>query len=396
MKKLKSIAAILLVIALLGAVLISNFTFKTESGKMAIQYLDFLKDPLVIGILGAAFGFLIIDRWKNIEQEISETKKDQIETLKNIRDDAENIIKGRLESTNRKANAIESKIGGLLEEHPWISSITENDLIPDASSCRIVLNTCHQLIKTDRLPLVYEYLYGWINKSRDSEYKLSGTVADFMNLAEFCERFLGDEYLGLQIMKESANKASNHLQAYPEYLKKLIRSGHYEDARSVARYLRRQLPLTMGNKRLHFLRSKLYHAGFLFNSYTALMLYYALTDRVDKLDGVANTAKFLADKIEAIDYYKCIVAEVHIIRGEHVQARSCLDELTHESLPRFSAHTMAYSQEIVYHVARLYRYIGDIEKFNELIKLYQIDRLAELSIIPSYSTPNNFEDEELG
>ena len=174
MKKLSASVLLWISVALIIMLLLFNVLAKWESGGASpdnggLTFENLAKEPLVLTAIGAILVFLLVDRWRRIEIEISNIRTKQFDVLKNVRDDAENIVKGRLESTTRKAKAIESKIGGLLEEHPWISSITENDLIPDASSCRIVLRTCEQLLIKNRDSLLYEYIYSWFNKKEKEE-----------------------------------------------------------------------------------------------------------------------------------------------------------------------------------------------------------------------------------
>lgn len=381
MKKIIITVLIWVAIASLVILLIFNILSNYDFGdtEIPVNFFTIIKEPLFGGIVGLILTIFVFDRWKRMENDIDSVQKEQLDTLKKIRDDAENIIKGRLESTTRKANAIESKIGGLLEEHPWISSVTENDLIPDSSSCRIVLNTCQYLINIDRIPLIYEYLYSWINKEKNNKETeksfLVGTIDDFLDLADFCETILGDEFLGLQFAKEGVLRASNRFYGYPDYLIKLVRNGNYDDAKSIAKYIKRQLPfvINIGDKKFIYQPNKSMRATYIFNCFGSLMLYYSLANKKKYFDLYKKQLLTASKQINAEFAAKCLEAESYAIMGDFNTAAATLSEVT----PDFDS----LSRNEKYKYARIYRTIGDEDTFIEIMKPFLPDTAKDDKII---------------
>src|SRR6202035_3780398 len=236
-----------------------------------------LRDPIVLAVIGAIITFLLVDRWRRLEGEISEIRQSQFAALQALREDAKNLFAENVEGATRKAQAIENRIGTLLADYPWIAEITESDFIPDASSCRVVLMTAEDLIAQGRVALAYEYLFSWLKKTIH-EPGLEGSAEDFIDLAEFCERTLMDEYLGFMILREGTRRSIGSTQLLPDYLKRVVRFGRLEEAEPIAGQLRRIVSPSWRRRLWGMLRSRpLYkRSAFIARSMASLAVYEAL------------------------------------------------------------------------------------------------------------------------
>lgn len=361
------ISVILIVILLIGS-FISSWLSKGESESSTGILSELINQPLFLSAIGAILVFLLVERWKRIETEISNIRTNQYTILKGIREDAENIVKGRMNSTTRKAKAIESKIGGLIEEHPWITSITENDLIPDSSSCKIIMKTCERLIQLKRHSLLYEYIYSWFHDDSKINSKLIGTADDFVNLAEFCERVLDDDYLGLLVIKIGVERASNRLQLYPDLLKRLVRNGNYNDSRKYAIYLKKILPLRFKFLKIPYFRVMGLSTDFIYRAYCSLVLFESLKRNKIRVNIYLDRASQISRKIEKEKDIICTQAEANVILGNYQFVEQTLDSLNiHESNDQ---SFNPVNEDYVFDAIRIYSIIGKEEKAIQISNNY--------------------------
>jgi hypothetical protein len=189
---------------------------------------------IVLAIAGPLFVFFIIERWRRMESEISEVRR----MNDDIGQKLERKVSGYLEDKTRKLDAMDNHLRKLLEDHPWIAGLTENNFIPKVPSCRAVLSTAIELHDQGKDALVYEFLFGWLKKT-DRVPRLEGTLDDFFDLIRFCERELCDEYLCVLILRAVAVEHESGGRVLPEYVRRLLRSGDYAAAKRAANLLRR-------------------------------------------------------------------------------------------------------------------------------------------------------------
>lgn len=351
-----------------------------------------VRDPIVLTIIGAVVTFLVIDRWRRIETELSDLQSNQTSALRDIREDAKALTSEQTETITRKAAAIESRIGALLEDHPWIADITENEFIPDAGSCRIVLRTAEELLATNRVSLIYEYLFFWAK--RDSgKARLEGTADDFFSLAAFCEEALGDEYLAFLVMREGYYNAMNRMLLIPDYLRCSIRCGRFSDTVRVARELKRILIPAWWNRVLVFTgRSNPFRkANFAMRGYAALAVFSAVSgddgttnERLDKAKEYARTSDDAAEMLNA-------TAEICTIRGDYAGAGAMLGGMNEST-----------SSENLYRSAQVYRTLGDTKRVQAILAIAESRRVSSYTprsvqeVRPLQSVPPNVsQDSEL-
>ncbi len=356
---------IVIVIVLVTA----NVAWVISDGSSTSVAPDIFRDPIVFAIIGAVLTFLLIDRWKRLEDEISEIRQNQHTVLSDVRKEAESLVKAQIEGAMRQAQAIDSKVSSLVEDHPWIADITENEFIPDASSCRIVLRTLEGLLTQGKVALAYEYLFSW-TKRNANQPRLEGTVEDFLDLAEFSERVLADEYLGLLILQQGYLSASNRILIMPDYLKRLIRHGDFRGSESVAKQVEILVsPNWLQRIKTYVRNQPEYHrAIFTMRAYSSLSLYKALIGDLRASQKYLDSAKTLAKSMHAEQEITCIEAELMLINGEYNSSDEMLRGL---SLDEES------SDHIVFDALRLFRVLGDVEISMRLNERFSISNFIE-------------------
>lgn len=294
---------------------------------------DIFTHPIFYAAIGSILAFLVVDRWRKIETDVADMRKAQQAEFKEIKKEADDAIKIRIEGAMRKAQAIESRLGSIMEQHPWIASITENELIPDASACRIVLITAEEFIRNGKVALAYEYLFGWAAPLGARDKKLEGTVADFMDLVDFCENTLNDEYLGILILDQAHLYAINRALFTPEYMKRLVRQGRMLDAVTVAEQLKGSINPSWSARMVNLLRGRRLNmqAAYLARSYSALALFEAVNGRLGKAGKLMSKAKINATNAATDGEVKLVEAEIYAINGDFIHAQEILDGLNSSS-----------------------------------------------------------------
>lgn len=353
-------------IALLVALGVASVIWSAASsgGSAATpRILPFLREPIVLTLIGAILTFLVVERWRRIETEVAELRKQQVSALGEIREDADKLARERIDVATRRAQAIESRIGGLLEEHPWIALITEHDFIPNAPSCRIVLATAQELASEGKRSLLYEYLSIWLSADSDKR-RLQGTADDFLDLAEFCERSLGDAHLGLLVLREAYANASNRFLAVPDYLQRLVRYGELSEARRVASNLQNSLRTDWifsapdwvfdAWERVRGIPASKYryhNAVYKMRGFAALALYKQLIGQRNRSRGCLEKAHKLASGMGLTAEINCVEAELYVISGEFERARTIIARVP------LGAHL---SDDVLFTAYRVYVSIGDV------------------------------------
>ena len=325
--RLKGIVSTILLVAGAAFVLSIGIAWG-RTAKASTGILDFLRDPVVLTVLGAIFTFLAIDRWRRLEGEVSEIHKAQTGVFSDIREDAKTLVRDGVEEAARKAQALDDRINSLLDDHPWIADITENEFIPDASTCTIVLATSRDLWAKGRASLVYEYLFGWVKRSPDKQ-GLEGTAADFLALADFCEWIVGDEYLSFLVLREGTQRSIGGSLLLPYYLRLLVHLGRPEEARSTAERLQAAIFPTWYQKLWRGARRRpVYNkADFRFEAANALAIYTSSVGSSEEAARYLEIVKGLAKSLRGEREEGLGAAEVALVRGEYAAARKMLDTL---------------------------------------------------------------------
>ncbi|MEZ5403174.1 MAG: hypothetical protein R2729_26075 [Bryobacteraceae bacterium] len=193
----------------------------------------------IAGLLVALLVFLILDRWRRIENEMLVLRQAQEKALDDLRRRADERINEKLENTARQAQAIRDHVSNLIERYPWIKGISDADFTPDSSSCQIVLRNSIRFVAQGQDLLAHEYLFSWTRTGKDRP-KLDGSVFDYIELANFALYVLEDEYLCLLMLSEGYSAASRQQLLAPMYLKGLVRHGMLLEAMTLSESLRRR------------------------------------------------------------------------------------------------------------------------------------------------------------
>jgi len=321
--------------------------------------LGVIRDPVVLAIVGAVLTFLVVDRWRRLEGEISELRQSQASSLSEIRDDAKALAQGQMEGVTRKAQAIENRIENLLEDHPWIADVTENEFLPDASSCRIVLRTVEELLSKGKVPLAYEYLFSWAKGGGRNGWSLEGTAEDFLALARFCEQEFGDEYLAYLVLAQGQRNALNGALLLPQFVRSSIWHGDADGTRIAVKSLRAQVAPSPWHRFVWKLRRRSSYrgAGFVFDGLTALAIFDAVSGDQESSETLLTAAERYAAPMRAESEVLHARAEICVLRGDYEKAEKLLDG-------RPSAHQ---GPDSIFKTAKLYRSLGLVEKTRALL-----------------------------
>ena len=198
-----------------------------------------LANPLSVAIATAVLIFLVVERWRNLESDLGKLRDDQHQTLRDIKSDSEDLLKSKMDQVTNRAQSIEGKISDLIDKHPWVTDISEMEIIPDSPLCRVVLATAEELLTTKAPLLCYEYLSAVLRNK--SEMNLEGVSGDFLDLAAFCEIALQDSYLAYRAIAKGIDCSTSYSELVPYYLRLAVRHGDYRTASNMARAITRQI-----------------------------------------------------------------------------------------------------------------------------------------------------------
>src|ERR1700755_2377130 len=90
------------VVFILLIFLIANYMKNVPDSMGFNNFLALLREPIVIAIITVVIGFLIFDRWKRLETEISDITKNRDEALKDVREELREGINTRVDSLMQK------------------------------------------------------------------------------------------------------------------------------------------------------------------------------------------------------------------------------------------------------------------------------------------------------
>lgn len=281
-------------------------------------------------VLTAAILLMIVDRFREITKKISDLEKEQSKSIREIKELLEDRVELYLTDKTRKVEAINSKVSNLIEEHPWVAGITENDIIPQVMSCRVVLITANKFFEENKIGLLYEYLFSCARKNNDKSLMLEGSVDDFMDLIEFCDNKIYDRYLGFLFMKLCFNEINESIIIYPNYLLRLISFNKVNDAYHVYSKLK-SIVMIKWWRRIFF-RSKVNvmsnRKTFMLKGFSSLAVFEAFIGKEKESDRMIKKAYSLAGdrKNDLIDV-KINDAERLVILRDFDDALSILSKI---------------------------------------------------------------------
>jgi hypothetical protein len=271
-----------------------------------------------------------MDRWRYIEKNIQSLKDNQNEAVKDIKEASKERVETYLKDKTRKIDAVDSRVSGLIEEHPWIAAITENELVPKVMSCRIVLITAEKFLEEGKVGLLYEYLYSAVRSDDDSQSKLEGTLDDYLDLVNFCDHKLEDDYLGYLIFSICYKNSGNSILISPDYLIRLIRFNNYGSAIRVSKQVKKAVFTKWWGK--IFPKSE-YDAlanrkRFVLRGLISLSLFEAFSGKEKESERILARATSLAkSRTEDLISVQCANAERQAILGNYIEAADVLSDI---------------------------------------------------------------------
>lgn len=317
--------------------------------------------PAVKMIAGSIFGllvtFFVFERWKRIESGLEELRKNQNAVVKEIQDAAKERVNTYLDDKSRKIEALLSRVDRLTDEHPWLAAITENDLIPNVPSCKIILRTSIDFFNKGKHSLLYEYLYGYLKQDDEkNKINLEGTLDDFLDLAEFCEQKLNDEHLGILALRSAYERTNLSFAVAPHYIRRLIRTNQVDNANTIAKKLRKYIfPTWWQVISLSFSKKSVaIQPRYTIHCLIALSLTETAIGNTRSAKYFMSGAEGEGRKIHAYNQVVIGRAEAAVLMGDFDSAIKFLD-IAKE--PDFSL--LEY-----YEVARIYAILGYIDKSN--------------------------------
>ncbi len=259
-------------LALLGGLIVVAAILLPTISAANRSIIDVVTNPIVVTVGGAVITFLAFDRWRALENEVSNLRNAQLETLNKIRESAESSVRTQLEDVTRQANVIQGRISSLVDEHPWISEISELEIVPDSKMCRLIVAAAEEMLATGRGLLCYQYLSAVLG--RESDMVLEGVADDFRELAAFCELVLGDHYMAYQALRAATRSPTASTAIAAATLRLAVRYGDRTAAAAFARQIR---PIVQQHWATRFLPFLAPHnnvpASLLRDSLLALALY---------------------------------------------------------------------------------------------------------------------------
>jgi|GEM_PF-5413243 len=319
------------------------------------------KDPRVVTVaIGLIISVLFVERWHSLEGRLDKLLLDQREAITHIRTAAGSEIDAKIAPLLSRAESISANILGIEQRHPWLEVISERDIVVETDGLRGILRTCEWLLQDGQLLQLYEYLEYCSKKgtsldSRKKQSSLRGTADDFVEVASFCETWLGEYHLASEFIAryvEASGPTSYIL--LPHYIAKLTRNGNLPEVDQVAKRL---LKIVMGGGLLSRIRiflgvKKPISESFRWRAFNALALAMSATGSDSEMKKFSERAKANAFAKVFDKEQMLFDAELAVIAGEFERAGSKLDEL--ETL-RLSLHQMS-------DVSYLYAKIGQHEK----------------------------------
>ncbi len=235
-------AALAAVVLLIVVALITSIYATMQAG--AADSASFWRDPQIIAVaIGLILSVLFIDRWRSLESKVDNLSRDQSQKLKDIQSFAKEHTELQVGQAISKADKVSAKLASIAERHPWLEVITDRDMIVETESVRGILRTSYSLLQLGKNLHLFEFLEycsrkGTASDPREVKLPLRGTVEDFLEIATFCEVWLGDYALSAEFLKRYIDSAGHAAYVlYPDYIRRLLRVGNLPAARDQIRLL---------------------------------------------------------------------------------------------------------------------------------------------------------------
>lgn len=348
----------LVIVLIMATLSISIYETATSSSPGFSQV---FKDPRVVTVaIGLIISVLFVERWHSLEGRLDKLLLDQREAITHIRAAAGSEIDAKVAPLLSRAENISANILGIEQRHPWLEVISERDIVVETDGLRGILRTCEWLLRDGQELQLYEYLEYCSKKgtgadSRKKQSSLRGTADDFVEVAAFCETWLGEYHLASEFIARYVEiSGSTSYILLPHYIAKLTRNGNLPEVDQVAKRLRK---IVLGGGLLSRVKillgaKKPVSERFRWRAFNALALAMSATGNDSEMKKFSECAK--ANVFAKVFDREQILfdAELAVIAGEFMKAGSKLDELEKSPL---SMHQMS-------DVSYLYGKIGQHEK----------------------------------
>ena len=196
------------------------------------------RDPQIIAVaIGLILSVLFVDRWRSLEGKVDAIASDQSSRLKDIQQFSHDHIELKVGQVVDKAEKVSAKLASISEQHPWLEVVTDRDIILETESVRGILRSAYNLLNEDKTLHLFEYLDFCSRKgtdldTRDKKRPLRGTADDFLEIASFCEIWLGDYALATEFLRRFIDQAgAAGYTLYPDFMRRLLRAGDLPGAR---------------------------------------------------------------------------------------------------------------------------------------------------------------------
>lgn len=197
------------------------------------------RDPQIVAVaIGLILSVLFVDRWRSLEGKVDAIASDQTARLKDIQETTRDHIELKVGQVVSKAENLSAKLASISEQNPWLEVVTERDIILETESVRGILRSAYNLLNEDKTLHLFEYLDFCSRKGtsldpRTRKPTLRGTPDDFLEIASFCEIWLGDYALGIEFLRRYVEQSGNAAYAiYPDLARRLLRNGDLPGAKS--------------------------------------------------------------------------------------------------------------------------------------------------------------------
>jgi hypothetical protein len=196
------------------------------------------RDPEIVAVaIGLLLSVLFIDRWRSLEGKVDGLGRDQSSRLKDIQQFTADHIKLEVGRVVDKAEKLSAKLASISEQNPWLEVVTERDIIVETESVRGILRSAYNLLGENKTLHLFEYLdfcsrKGTTLDPRERQSPLRGTADDFLEIAIFCEIWLGDYALSVEFLRRYSEQAGlSAYIMYPDLIRRLVRIGDLPAAR---------------------------------------------------------------------------------------------------------------------------------------------------------------------
>lgn len=195
----------------------------------------------ILSFVALALLLLFIFGWLSFSSTLAGIEGKHNDDMTKLNEKIDLEVSRKIDKAVRHAQTISEKLATLADEHPWVVAMTQNDIFPDSTSCRMALRTAEFLVAEGRKSLAHEYLFSWVRPpklhTRSEDRALEGSVGDFISLASFCEDTLADPYLATLMLKAGVDSTKALTELVPLLLRQSVRQGLAEQADQAATFI---------------------------------------------------------------------------------------------------------------------------------------------------------------